>query len=98
MKTYLRNAMRVSEDQVARGAIDQNVFISNRGTAARIDMEYENQEKSFSNFYLPIAIRNRDIWGHFSPTIAVRALEIISQDSYHMNHIALEPITSFMLD
>ena len=70
----LRNAMRVSEDQVARGAIDQNIFISNRGTAARIDMEYENQEKSFSNFYLPIAIRNRDIWGHFSPTIAARAL------------------------
>ena len=90
--------MRVSEDQVARGAIDQNVFISNRGTAARIDMEYENQEKSFSNFYLPIAIRNRDIWGHFSPTIAVRALEITSEDSYNMIHVMIEPNYSLMLD
>lgn len=32
----LRNALRIDDDDLARGAIDENVFISNRGTAARI--------------------------------------------------------------
>ena len=32
----LRNALRIDDDDLARGAIDENVFIANRGTAARI--------------------------------------------------------------
>ena len=66
----LRNALRIDDDDLARGAIDENIFIPNRGAAARVDIEYESQERGFASFYLPTSFTRRNIWGHFSPTIA----------------------------
>ena len=37
----LRNALRIDDDDLARGAIDENVFIANRGTAARIGLGHK---------------------------------------------------------
>ena len=67
----LRNALRVDDDEIARGGIDENIFLQNRGPASRIDLEYEDQERKFSSFYLPTAFKQRNIWGDFSPTISI---------------------------